>query len=51
MKYSYKFWSIVLTPIDRFFNLFNYYIVFTYDENDDVFDKFESMKVVHYSKL
>lgn len=51
-KYSYKFWSRVLTPIDKIFNIFGFYIEFVYEENQkDLFNKFNGFKITHYSKL
>ena len=52
MTYKYKFWSKVLNPIDRVFNFFGYYIIFSYSENQkDLFDRFSEFKICHYSKL
>ncbi len=52
MKYKYKFWSKVLTPIDRVLNKLGYYIVFRYNENQsDLFDTFDSFHLIHKSKI
>ena len=52
MKYSYKFWKLVLTPIDRITRLFNYHIVLVGDSAFDVIkDGFDYAKIMHESKI
>lgn len=54
MEYSYRFWTIALTPFDRFLNLFGYYIMFQYDMDKNrgtFFDRFDGFTITHYSKI
>ena len=63
MKYSFKFWSKILSPIDRVIRLFDYYIIIQfehgYDKKDEPilwtgnawWDYFDSITIVHKSKL
>lgn len=49
---NYKILSKILTPIDKLFNVFGFYIVFNYKKgNSDYFNKVDGVSITHKSKL